>query len=95
MPFLKHTGPGWHHTFKPLMSRDACNGENGKKSPEGWRFKFYAKIGPLESGDFGENGKIWQKMANLAQMAKNRQRAGISRTWQILKLDAKWPLEIR
>ena len=61
MPFLKHTGPGWHRTFKPLMSRDACNGENGKKSPEGWRFKLYAKIGPLESGDFGENGKIWQK----------------------------------
>ena len=26
----------------PLMSRNACNGENGKnveKSPEGWRFK--------------------------------------------------------
>ena len=38
------------------MSRNACNGENGKKSPEGWQFKLDAKSGPLESGDFGEKG---------------------------------------
>ena len=52
------------------------------------------KSGPLASGnfceigDFGENGKNLAKMANLAQMA-------ISRMWQIFKLDAKWPLEIK
>ena len=55
------------------MSRNACNGENGEKSPEGWRIKLDAKSGPLESGDFGKNGKFgWRKLA------ENRQRAGES-----------------
>ena len=33
------------------MSRNACNGENGEKSPEGWKFKLGAKSGFLENGD--------------------------------------------
>ena len=68
-----------------LVSRNACNGENGKNSREGWRFKLDAKSGPLESGDFGEigdlgkNGKFgWRKIARgLA----------IQIRWQ------KWPFE--
>ena len=47
------------------MSRNACN---GGKLTEGWRVKLNANSGLLESGDFGNNGK----------MAKNRQRAGDS-----------------
>ena len=38
------------------MFRNACNGENGEKSPEGWRFKLGAKSGRLESDDFGKIG---------------------------------------
>lgn len=33
------------------MSRNAFNGENGEKSPEGWKFKLDAKSGLLENGD--------------------------------------------
>ena len=76
------------------------NGKFGRrkwrKLPHGWRFKLDAKSGLLASGDFrdngkngnfGENGKkIWQKW-------RKSQRA--DEIWQILKLDAKWPLEIR
>jgi len=42
-------------------------GENDKFLSEGWRFNLEDKSGPLASGDFceigdfGENGKIWQK----------------------------------
>ena len=34
---------------------NACNGENGEKSPDSWRFKLDIKSDPVESGDFGEN----------------------------------------
>ena len=85
----------------PLKSGDFVdNGKFGRrkwrKLPHGWRFKLDAKSGLLASGDFrdngkngnfGENGKkIWQKW-------RKSQRA--DEIWQILKLDAKWPLEIR
>ena len=53
------------------MSRNARNGENGERSPEGWQFKLDAKSGSLESDDFGENGEI----GNLAKMTKNHQAA--------------------
>ena len=52
-----------------LMSRNARNGENGERSPEGWQFKLDAKSGSLESDDFGENDEI----GNLAKMTKNHQ----------------------
>ena len=45
--------------------------KNGKNSPEGCRVHLDAKSGPLESGDFGDNG-------DFAKMAKNGQRAGDS-----------------
>ena len=80
----------------PLKSGDL--GENGKfgwrkwrKLPHGWRFKLDTKSGLLESGDFRDNGKN-------GDFGKNGEKArGLakSRTWQILKLDAKWTLEIR
>ena len=37
------------------MSKNACNGENGEKSPDRCRFKLDAKSGPLKGADFGEN----------------------------------------
>ena len=37
------------------MSRNTRKGENGKKSPEGWRFKLDGKSDPFKNGDFGEN----------------------------------------
>ena len=64
MPFLKHTGPGWHHTFKPLMSRDACNGERGLAIQivcQNWplgEWRFWRKWQNLaKNGEFGTNGK--------------------------------------
>ena len=48
----------WESTHPALMAKNACNGGNGEKSPEGWRFKLDAKSGFLESGNFGENGEI-------------------------------------
>ena len=61
------------------MSRNACNGENGEKSPEGWRFKLDAKSGPLESGDFGGNGDFGKNSKfGWRKWQKNRQRAGDS-----------------
>ena len=44
----------------PLMSRNACKGENGGKSPEDWRFELDAKSGPLETGDLGKIGERWR-----------------------------------
>ena len=54
------------------MSRNARNGENGERSPEGWQFKLDAKSGSLESDDFGENGEIgdFGEIGNLAKMTK-------------------------
>ena len=37
------------------MSRNACNGENGEKSPAAGDLN-WGKSGPLEAGDFGEIG---------------------------------------
>ena len=48
----------WESTHPALMPKIACNGGNGEKSAEGWRFKLDTKSGLLESGDFGENGEI-------------------------------------
>ena len=52
---LRLSGP-----FAALMSRNACNGENGETGKKyiasRWRFELDAKSGPLEAGDFGENG---------------------------------------
>ena len=45
--------------------------KNGKNSPEGCPVHLDAKSGPLESGDFGDNG-------DFAKMEKNGQRAGDS-----------------
>ena len=57
------------------MSRNARNGENGERSPEGWQFKLDAKSGSLESDDFGENGEIGDfcEIGNLVKMTKNHQ----------------------
>ena len=49
-----------------------------------WRFELDAKSGPLEAGDFGENGDF----------GKNRQRAGDM--WQNIQIGCqKWPLQSR
>ena len=54
-----------------------------------WRVAILAK----ESGDFGENGKL-AKMANFAQLAINRQRAGnIQNVANIQTGCQKWLLE--
>ena len=47
----------------PLMSRNACNSENGDNSPA---FDDLSWMSKVETGDFGENGDF----------GKNRQRAG-------------------
>ena len=42
------------------------NGECGKNLPWVWRiFKFHAKRGPLESGDFDENREHDENIADL------------------------------
>ena len=49
-----------------------------------WRFQLDAKSGPLEAGDFGENGDF----------GKNRQRAGDM--WQNIQIGCqKWYLQSR
>ena len=49
-----------------------------------WRFELNAKSGPLEAGDFGENGDF----------GKNRQRAGDM--WQNIQIGCqKWPRQSR
>ena len=51
-----------------------------------WRFELDAKSGPLETGDFGENGDCSEN----SDFGENRQRAGgIQNMWRIFKLDAK------
>ena len=78
------------------MSRNTRKGENGKKSPEGWRFKLDGKSDHFKNGDFGENtgdsgtngdlgenSKIWHKQRKITRAL------AISRMWQIFKLDAK------
>ena len=76
----KKTIPGVQEALMFRNERKGENGLNGKKSPEGWRFKLDAKRGPFESGKFGKNGK-------LAQTVKDG--VALSRMWQIFKLDAK------
>ena len=66
--------------------RTGENGTNSKKSPEGWRFKLDAKRGPFEIGKFGKNGK-------LAQVVKNRQRAGDLQNVANIQINCqKWSL---
>ena len=40
------------------MSRNACNGENGKKCQKAGHSELDAKSGPMESGDFGKNAEF-------------------------------------
>ena len=77
------------------LLRISQSGENGKIFPEGWRFKLDRKSGPLAGGDFGENSKIWQQWRIWHKWRKIARGLAISRMWQIFKLDAKWPLEMR
>ena len=73
----------------PFESGDFANfGENGEKAPESWQFKLDAKVAPWRVAK-KEKMAIWAKMKNLAQGLV------ISGTWQISKLDATWPLDIR
>ena len=98
--------------LSPLMSRNACNGENGEKSPAsgdldwmpkwplgGWRFGENGDFGknrqragdngdkrpgPLETGDFGENGIAI--VAKLAIFAKITRGLAISRMWDYIQI---------
>ena len=66
------------------IARNACNGENGKKTASRWRFELDAKSVPLEAGDFGEIGHF----------GKNRQRTGDM--WQNIQIGCqKWLLQSR
>ena len=47
---------------------------NWRKITSLWRFDLDAKSGPLEAGDFGENGDL----VEIGDFGKNRQRAGDS-----------------
>ena len=51
-------GQDRRYSTRSLMSRNACSGENGEKSSEGWRFKLDTKSDPLESGDVDDNGDL-------------------------------------
>ena len=60
---------------------------NWRKIASRWRFELDAKSGPLEAGDFGENG-------NFGDFGKNRQRAGDM--WQNIQIGCqKWYLQSR
>ena len=68
------------HQVFALMSRNACNGENGEKSPE---VELDTKRGPLEAGDFGENrqrtsdnGDKRPGLLETGDFGKNSQRVG-------------------
>ena len=68
----------------PILAKMTNLAKNGKKSP-----------GPLASGDFreigdfGENGKILQKLQIWRKQRKIARGLAISRMWQIFKLEAK------
>ena len=58
---------------------------NWRKIASCWRLELDAKSGPLEAGDFGENG-------DFGDFGKNHQRAGD--IWQNIQIGCqKWPLQ--
>ena len=65
--------------FSPLMSRNACNGENGEndKRPR-----------PLETGNFGENGDC----SEIGNFGKNRQKCMQWQKWQ--KIASHWRFQL-
>ena len=63
------------------MSRNACHGENGEKSPASGDLNWMPKVAP------------W-RLVILAIFGKNRQRAGDM--WQNIQIGRqKWPLQSR
>ena len=62
-----------------LMSRNACNGGNGEKSPASGDLNWMPKVAPWGLA-------ILAKLAISAKIARG---LVISRMWQIFKLDAK------
>ena len=68
-----------------ILAKTTNLAKNGEKSPDPFG----------EIGDFGENGKIWQKLQILAQTAKNRQRAGNIQNVANIRIGSQeWPLQI-
>ena len=59
-----------------ILAKSPCmQWRNWRKNTSLWRFELDDKSGPLEAGNFGENGDFGE-IGEIGDFGKNRQRAG-------------------